>query len=124
MSIQAIRAELAGNTALYVALTDQQVADELNAVDKTKARDSIPGSELFGYTNAAEYGNLTDAQKQQWLGLCGIDSVSKAAVPLIQSLFNGASTTWGNIIKTETRSRAGELGIPRVEVGHVTRARA
>ncbi len=124
MSIQAIRAELANNTALYGAMSDQQVADELNAVDKTKARDSIPGSELFGYTNAAEYSVLSDVQKQQWIGLCGIDSVSKAAVPLIKSLFNGASTTWGNIIKTETRSRASELGIPRVEVGHVTRARA
>ncbi len=123
MSIQAIRAELAGNTALYGAMSDQQVADELNAVDKTKTRDSIPGSELFGYTNAAEYGALSDVQKQQWLGLCGIDSVSKSAVPLIKSLFNGTSTTWGNIIKTETRSRSSELGLGVVRVGYITEAR-
>jgi len=105
-------------------MSHQQAANEFNVVDKTTARLSISGSELFGYTDSAEYENLTDAQKQQWLSLCGIDSVTKDAVPLIKSLFASNSATWGNIVKTETKSRAEQLGLVFLSETDIQIARA
>ena len=108
----------------YSSMTDLEAVTALNLANITKTRKSISGSELFGYTDASEYTALSDVQKQQWLALCGIDSVTKSAVPLIKSLFPNSSTTWANIIKTETISRAQELEFPKVKTYHVTEARA
>jgi len=118
-----IRLGLDGNSALYGALTDQQVADSLNT-QKSVVRKSISGSELFSYTDAAEYGALSDLKKQQWLGLCGIDSITSAAVPLIKSLFPSNSVTWGAIVKTETVTRAQELGLSVISAEDIRIARA
>ncbi len=107
----------------YSTMTDLQVSQSLNTVNRVLARESISGSELFGYTDAAEYTALTDGQKQQWLGLCGIDTVLKSAVPLIKSLFGNGTVTWGAIVKTETVSRAQELGLGSINEGDVKHAR-
>jgi len=118
-----IKAELDGNAAIYSGMTDAEVVAELNAVDKTRVRQNIAGSELFGYTDFTEYSALSDTQKQQWLGLCAIDSVSKDAVPIIKSLFLNGSVTWGAIVKTETVSRVEELGLGRVAENDITISR-
>ena len=102
--IQAIKAELAANPATYDALSDAEVVPLLRAISITTTRESISGSELFGYTDATEYGALSASNKQQWLSLCGIDAITKDAVPLIKSLFPNGSVTWGNIVKTETKT--------------------
>jgi len=119
-----IKSELDDNPGLYAAMTNQQVVDELNAPKPPTSRESIAGAELFGYTDAAEYGVLTDPQKQQWLGLCGIDIITAAAVPLIKSLFNVGSTTWSNIVKTEVKTRAQELGFNNLAEEDIRIARA
>ena len=103
MNIEDIKTELANNPGTYGALTDADVVPIIIIVTNVSTRQSISGSELFGYTDATEYDALTDTQKQQWLGLCGIDSVTKDAVPLIKNLFPSNSTTWTNIVKTETK---------------------
>jgi len=77
---------------------------------RSRARESIPGSELFGYTNEAEYVLLSDAKKQQWIGLGGHGSVSRTAVPIIKSIFPDTTTTWANIVKTENYTIASDLG--------------
>lgn len=118
-----IRAELDGNVGLYGAMTAEQAAAELNAVDKVQQRQTIPGSEIFSYTDGTEYGALTDSQKQQWLGLCAIDTITQAAVPIVKSIFPHGTTTWANIVKTEIVSRASQIGIGVVKVGDVEYAR-
>lgn len=107
----------------YSTMTNLEVADSLNTVNRTLGRKSLSGSELFGYTDAAEYTALTDIKKDQWLGLCGINTVTSSAVPLIKDVFPSNTTTWGNIVKTETKSRAQELGFT-VNEGDVLQARA
>ena len=102
--IQQIKAELAANPNTYNGLSHAEVVALLKAISITNTRQSISGSELFGYTDASEYVALLDVQKQQWLGLCGIASVTKDAVPLIKDLFPQGSITWANIIKTETKT--------------------
>lgn len=125
MSIyQIIRDELDSNIPLYGAMTNAQVAAELNAVDKVQNRSQISGAELFGYTDETEYAALTDAQKTQWLALCAIDNVTTGAVPLVKSLFPQGTTTWANIVKTETVSRASQIGAGKVKEGYVAVARA
>lgn len=120
-----LRAELDSNPTLYAALTDQQVADELNAVDKVQTRTSISGSELFSYTDETEYNALADSKKSQWLSLCAIDSVTSSAVPIIKSIFPANTATWGNIVKTETVSRAAQEGLGgNIQENDITIARA
>ena len=119
-----IRKELDGNAGLYSAMTDADVVASMTAPGTPTPRESISGSELLGYTVAAEYTLLSDAQKQQWLGLCGVDTVTAAAVPLIKSLFNDASATWNAIVKTETKTRAETLGLGRLSDEDIRIARA
>jgi len=104
----------------YSGMTDQQVADSLNTADRVVVREEIVGNELFSYTDETEYLALSDALKSQWLSLCSIDIIRKNAVPIIKSIFNSGSATWGNIVKTETLSRAEELGLGLVSVADVT----
>lgn len=102
-TIAEIKAELTGvNAATYSGMTDAEAAAALVAINNVEQRESISGSELFGYTDETEYNALTDAKKSQWLGICGIESVTKAAVPIIKDIFPNGTTTWGNIVKTET----------------------
>jgi len=117
--IQAIKKELADNPATYDSLSDAEVVPLLRAISIVSAREGISGSELFGYTDETEYNALTVEEKQQWLGLCGIDFVTKDAVPIIKSIFNGASNTWGNVVKTETK-----YPFANVNEGDITSARA
>ena len=107
----------------YSGMSDLQVADSLNTANRLLGRKSISGPELFGYTEFTEYEILSDAKKDQWLGLCGIDTVTSNAVPLIKDIFPNGSTTWGNIVKTEIKTRAQELGFT-VNEGDVLQARA
>jgi len=107
----------------YSTMTDLEVATSLNTVDRVLQRSSISGSELFGYTVEAEYTALSNGLKQQWLSLCAIDIITKNAVPIIKSIFPNNTITWSNIVKTETVSRAQELGF-RVNEGDVIQARA
>lgn len=129
MSIyQIIRAEIDGNTGLYGAMTDQQVADELNAVDKVQNKTSISGSDIFERTDSGEFALLSDAKKAQWLALCAIESIDPFNVlPSIGvNIFGGGSTTGTNIVafRTETVSRASQLGLGFIYEADVTIARA
>lgn len=100
--IREIIKELTDNPTPYSGKTDAEIVVLLKAVSIVSTRNAIGGSELFGYTDATEYTALTAGKKQQWLGLCGIDLITKDAVPLIKDIFPSGSATWGNIIKTET----------------------
>lgn len=107
----------------YSGMTDKQVAEALNIVDRVLQRKSISGDELFGYTDVVEYASLSDAKKLQWLALCAIETVHRSAMPIIKTIFPSASTTWENIVKTETVTRAQELGLQKVRTGHVIEVR-
>jgi len=118
-----LRAYLDANAGTYGALNDAAAAAQINS-DDTRTRESISGSELFGYTDEAEYLALTDALKSQWLSLCAIDSVTSAAVPIIKSIFDTPTTTWASIVKQETKTFAQWEGFNNISKEDIRIARA
>jgi len=122
--IKIIRALLDADPGTYAALTNKQVADLMNLKDIPVVRDSIPGNELFSYTDETEYLALSSAQKTEWLSLCAIDTVFRDAVAIIKSIFPNGTATWAAIKKTELTSIALQNGLSEVKEGHVEMARA
>ena len=107
----------------YSGMTDEELTVSLNTANIILPRESIPGSELFGYTDETEYLALASAQRVEWLTLCGIENIGRDAVPIVKSIFPSDTTTWENIVKTKTVSRAQELGLPKIKEGYVWEAR-
>ena len=108
---------------------DELAAGELNAVNRTKTRDTVAGSEILNATDDAEYGALTAVQKNDWLALCGIESIDTAsgvAKSMEADLFGAATTTRTNLaaVRSPAVSRAVELGLGVIKVGYVQQVRA
>lgn len=109
----------------YVGMTLQQAADDLNDdTQRSRNRTSMTGDEVFAAIESqAVWDALTDAQRLEFLSLCGrdtLDPFSTANVALVTSIF-GASVTLTNLqnARVESVSRATELGIGTVSAGHV-----
>lgn len=119
----------------YAGMTDAEAADDLNTEYRTRNRASMSGDEVFGATDPAEFnaldtgsGNTPDVQGH-WIAFCGrdnIDPFGSANVAFVQSVFGAGSTTVSNLaaLRTETVSRAVELGLGAVTAGDVIKARA
>ncbi len=127
----ALRAELdAGHpvTGAY-NVSDEIAAQEMNAINRTRMRASVSGSEILNATDDTEYTALTAAEKDSWLILCGIDSVdtnSGVAKSLEADIFGVATITRTNLsnLRIENISRVTELSFSRVRTGTIQQARA
>lgn len=115
----------------YSGMDDQQVADSLNnTIDRNVNKTNITGSEIWEQVDSGELAALSTDQRQEVFGLCGIDGGVDpfgAASQIIINIFGapGASNTTDNLqgFRVETVSRAVEIKLGRVEVGHVQLAR-
>jgi len=112
----------------YSGMTDQEAADDLNTKYRTATRTAVFGSEILNATDDTEFSALTDAEKDRWLALCAVDYVnvsSGVAKSLEADIFGPGTTTRTNLIalKTESISRALELGLNGVLSGDVQYAR-
>jgi len=112
----------------YAGMTDQQLVDSLNAVNRTRNRTSMTGDEMFAPTDAAEWQNLSAANQLLWVSFCGrseFDPFGGANVAFVTDLFSAGSATLTALAaaRVETISRAQELGLRRVKLGHVFNAR-
>lgn len=130
-NISIIKTELDGDplTRGYSGMTDEQVAEDLNTVYRTINKTSLSGDELFAATDSAEFAALTDHQESLWVSFCGrssIDPFGASNVAFVQYVFGGGSTTVSNLnsLRTESVSRAAELGVGVVRPGEVTEARS
>jgi hypothetical protein len=114
----------------YAGMTDQQLADSLNAADRSRNRVSMSGDEVFqSLDSQATWDALTDAARSNFLSFCArdnIDPFGAANVALVTSIFGTPSATLTNLnnARTELVSRATELGIGSVTVGDVQYVRA
>ena len=123
----------------YSGMSDQAAADDLNSIypspdTRTRNRISMTGDEIAQAADPTEYnalangsGNSTDDQGH-WLVLCAretIDPFATANVQLVIAIFGAASATVTTLqaLRVESITRAQELGLPVVKVGHVTVAR-
>lgn len=127
-----LKAFLDANAGTYGALSDQDAAVTLNAPTETRVRATMNGTELLAATNANEFNavSVTDAQRQQWLALCAIESINPAngqvAASLAIDIFGGGSATISALqsARQETVSPAATQGLPRVTATDVNMARA
>ena len=116
----------------YAAMTDQQVADDLNTAYRSRPRESMSGDEVFiSVASRADWDALTDTQRTQFLAFCGretMDPFAGANVELVKSIFGDASATIANLAaaRVEAITRAQELPGVRSPVTqqHVKAARA
>jgi len=130
-NIAALKAELlAGHpgTGAYDAGDDEVAAGQLNVVNRTRNRPTVEGSEILNATDDTEYGALTAGQKTDWLNLCGIEEINTAsgvAKQMEADLFGPGTTTRTNLVavRNEDVSRAVEIGLGTIRVGHVQEAR-
>ena len=115
----------------YAGMNDFDAAVNMNIVDRVRIKpNGVTGSEMFGTTDEGEYISLAAEQKQEWLALCGIDSISvlnsSPAAPIVVSIFGNPSQTRTNILvfRNETVSRGVEINLGFIREGHVQQARA
>lgn len=131
MTLEVLVAEIQNDplTRDYASMTDQEVADSLNTVNRDRNRASMTGDEVFQQiANQAAWDGLTDAQRQLFMAFCGrseIDPFAAANVNFITSIFGGGSATVTNLAaaRVEQISRGVEIGFGVVNVRDVTRAR-
>jgi len=111
----------------YAAMADLDAANAMNVVNRLRDRTLMTGSELLGHADVAEYNALSDAKKDNWLSLCGVDSIDPfgSGVQVVVDIWGGGSQTIANLqaARVETISRAQELGIT-VNEGDINHARA
>lgn len=130
MDYAKLKAELlAGhpNTGLYDA-DDAIAAEQLNAVNRTRNRTSMTGSEVLNAINKAECLLLSDAMNQLVWNVLHIGELNPFGVEadLMIEAFGGGSATITALsaLRVEAISRAEELDLPVIGAGYVQYARA
>ena len=111
----------------YAGMTDQQVADSLNAVDRQRNRTSMSRQEIYENIDVTALSGLTAIQVAQ-LNLAMSDSVDPFgnAAQVFINIFGGGSNTVSALAaaRVETVSRAVEIGVGEVIPYDLTRLRA
>lgn len=119
----------------YSAMTDQQAADDLNAVQREVIESRLSGSAIFNAIVPSEFGALADQTKQFVRDVFSLgDTVDVGpgtnARTVLLGAFGAGTGTRDNLVTavTNTTSRARELNLlgPSPEIGpaHVAQARA
>ena len=112
----------------YSTMSDAEAAADLNTEYCTRNLPSISGDTAFTATDATEFAQLTDHKRSLWMSWTSKDSInpfSATNVAFVNWLFGAESTTIAtlNALRVEAISRAVELGLGTVKVGHVQTAR-
>ena len=129
MDYIALKAEIDTDSLVrgYSGMTDQQVADDLNTVYRTRNRTSMTGKEVKDRIDVTEWDARTDAQKQIILAMCNRDDLDPFGID--QQIFTdamaGATNTIADLAayRVEDVSRADELGIGLVTVAAIESSR-
>lgn len=116
----------------YAGMTDQQLADALNAVNRTRQKTHLASAQIYEATDVAEFQAKTNAQKEFVRDIWGLgDHVdiragSKARAVYV-NVFGATSQTITNLqaAAAETVSRAVELNLGETPAAeHIARVRA
>lgn len=113
-------------TGAYSADRDT-AADQINAINRTKPRNSMTGDEVFQATDATEFTGLSADNRQLWMAFCArdnLDPYGTANVALVTDIFSGG-TTLTNLqsLRVANCSRADELGFGSVGPADIEDAR-
>jgi len=129
MNITILRAELTDDpeTRGYSGMSDVQAAASFATLDRERNVTTVSGQEIFEAAVAADYAALSAGDRELFLAIVGMGTIlvngtnTKAA---LTTMF-AATLTLANLaaLQTETVSRATELGLGLVKVGHIQEAR-
>lgn len=120
----------------YAAMTDAQVAADLNSSYRERNRDSMSASEVLNAIDIAEFNALTNAAESQiWnvLHLGGQSGPGGGSIDpfgieatIFTNVFGAGSATIAALsaARKESITRGVELGLGLVKPGHVEQARA
>ena len=121
---------LAGHPSTGSYNADHQIAaDEINAFNITRIRESMLGEEVLRQTDAAEFNSKADSQKSQWLALCAIETLDpkngELAAEMVQDIFGSGATQSALVAaRNEIVSQAIVVKLGNVRGGDVEKARA
>jgi len=107
------------------AMTDRQIHASLRAPTRNLRRSPLSGDQVFGVTDAAEFGLLSAHKQSLWLSFCArseIDPFSAANVAFVQFIFGGGATVTAlNDLRTvqNGQTRARELGLGDLRLGEI-----
>ena len=111
----------------YAGMSDQQVAADLNTEYRSRNIDILTASEVLNATDDAERDALSNANETTLWRLLAIGDLNPwgAEAQIMISLFGGGSATIAALqaLRVQNISRARELNLPFVKVGHVEEAR-
>ena len=103
----------------YAGMTDQELVDSLNALDRTRERTTMSAGEVMEQIDGAEFSALNNASKarvDRVLGLgaeiiIGPGNAHNAVQEML--VFGGGSATIAALVaaRTEAISRAQEIGV-------------
>ena len=130
MNLAALAAELTAghpDTGAYDA-DAATAATEINAVNRSRNKTSMTGSEILNNVDASEWGTRSADQKQVVWDVVHLGDINPFGVEatLITAAFDGAGGVTLAALgaaRVESISRATELGLGRVVVGNVIEAR-
>lgn len=121
-----IKSEIDNNAGLYGAMSDTQVAAELNSLDKPQNKVSMTRQDIVENIDADELNSLTSDNLNKLLVVLS-DSINPFGVAqsVFINVFGGGSTTISNLAaaRVENISRASQIGLGIVAEGDVTNAR-
>jgi hypothetical protein len=133
MDYQTLNTELTTDplTRGYAGMTDQEAADDLNTVYRTRPRGSMNGDEIFAATDNTEFAGLTEHKRQLWVSFTSKDIINayeQTNIDFVDYIFGGGSTTKATLagLRDEDISRAAELDLGysgEITASHVNHAR-
>ena len=112
--------------ARYSGLTDQQIADSLNTVDRVVNKTSLSNTEILEAIDSVALLLLTGDEAVRVWGILGMDSVDPFgnAAQVFIDAFGGGSQTITDLqaLRVKTISRASELGLGIISAQMVNNA--
>lgn len=111
----------------YSAMSDEEVADSLNALTRTRIRNRMESSEVFNAVDVAEFLALADGNQNTIMQILAFGSVNPAGreADVFIAIFGAGSVTVTALAaaRQEAISRATELNLGVVKSGDVQFAR-
>lgn len=130
MDYVALKAEIDTDSLVrgYVGFTDQQVADDMNTVYRTRNRAAVTGKEVKDQIVTADWNSRTDAQKSQLLALFARDDLDPFGIDadiFTDAMTGAVGTSVADLAayRVESVSRAEELGFGTVTSAEIETAR-
>jgi len=112
----------------YVGMTDEAIRTSLYTVNRDVNKSSMTGSEIMNAIDSGEFNALVADDQQRVWNILHLSTINPFGVEatMMTTIFGGSSVTIMTlaVIRKSTVSRASELGLGRVALSDITKARS